>query len=219
MSNDRTDIIYYLNEADEIVTVNCAWNRFARENDALDALGPHVQWRPVWAFISDGTTSLLCRRLLRRAREGRTVDFCMRCDAPSKIRLVRMRIQRQHMGLLEICVRTVASFSRNPVPFVPARNPNEGNLTWCSWCQRIEPVPGEWVEAEDMVNEFREIDWTRPLAVRPGSCPQCVARMAGIADSTRDVTPAVPAALWPPHLLDRTAMRLRPPQSRFASFA
>lgn len=198
MSGESQDVLYYLNEGDEVVTVNSAWNRFARENGAHEALGPRVQWRPVWAFISDGTTSLLCRRLIRRAREGRTVDFSFRCDSPATIRLARMRMQVLRTGLLEICVRTVRAVDRRAVPIRLDARSTSGNPQWCSWCQRVELLPGAWMDAGEAARERGALDWGNPLEVRPGSCPECVARMIGVADSVRDMPPLVPSELWPP---------------------
>lgn len=200
MSGEFQDVLYYLNEGDEVVTVNSAWNRFARENGAHDALGPRVQWRPVWSFISDGTTSLLCRRLIRRAREGTTVDFCLRCDAPATIRLVRMRMQLRRTGLLEIRVRSLRAVPRRLVPIRADARSTSGSPPWCSWCQRVEVTPGLWVDAAEAAFEHHATDWGNPLEVRPGSCPECVARMICIADSARDLPTLVPPELWPPRI-------------------
>ena len=216
MTGETNDIIYYLNEADEVVTVNSAWNRFARENGAHAALGPRVQWRPLWAFIADDVTALLCRRLIRSARDGRTIDFCMRCDGPGVVRLARTRMRRQHMGLLEICVRIIGEVQRRAIPIVTARGCIEGGTHWCSWCQRIEIEPGIWIEAEDAYHEISELDWTRPLLVRPGSCPRCVERMLSIAESSGDSAPSVPAELWPPQPLRTMVWRGLPPHRHLA---
>lgn len=207
MTGDTQDILYYLNEGDEIVTANSAWNRFARENGSPGALAPNVQWRPLWEFISDGTTSLLCRRLVRRAREGGDVDFCFRCDAPDTIRLARMRMRLQRGGLVEICVRTIGTITRRPLPILPAPRLSAGHAQWCSWCQRIEVSPGEWFIAEDAICEMASASWQFPIRVRPGSCPDCVARMIAIADKSRERAPVVPDLLWP-------AGRMRPPEWR-----
>ncbi|HEY5552803.1 MAG TPA: hypothetical protein VIK52_13000 [Opitutaceae bacterium] len=198
MIGETQDILYYLNEGDEIVTVNSAWNRFARENGCPGALAPGVQWRPLWDFINDGTTSLLCRRLIRRTRERGMVDFCFRCDAPETIRLARMRMRRQRGGLVEICVRMVGTVARRALPIEVAGRDSAGHAQWCSWCQRIEVAPGEWFVAEDAIREMASASWRYPIRVRPGSCPDCVARMITIADATRDMPPIVPALLWPP---------------------
>lgn len=198
MTGEAQDILYYLNEGDEIVTVNSAWNRFARENGPPEALGPGVQWRPLWEFISDGTTTLLCRRLIRRARDHGMVDFCFRCDAPETIRLARMRMRAQRGGLVEICVRIIGTVDRRPLPLEVAGRDSAGHAQWCSWCQRIEVSPGGWFVAEDAIREMASASWRYPISVRPGSCPDCVARMIAIAEASRELPPIVPALLWPP---------------------
>lgn len=207
MTGESQDILYYLNERDEVVTVNSAWNRFARENGSPGALAHNVQWRPLWEFINDGTTALLCRRLIGRAREGGTVDFCFRCDAPEMIRLARMRMRSQRGGLIEICVRILGTISRRPLPILQAPHLSAGHAQWCSWCQRIEVAPGEWFIAEDAIREMASASWQFPIRVRPGSCPDCVARMIAIADDSRGATPMVPELLWP-------ARRMSPPEVR-----
>lgn len=216
MTGEAQDILYYLNEGDEIVTVNSAWNRFARENGAPGALAPNVQWRPLWEFISDGTTALLCRRLIRRAREPGIVDFFFRCDAPDTIRLARMRMRRRQGGLVEVCVRIVGTVARHPLPIEVAGRLSAGHAQWCSWCQRIEVSPGEWFVAEDAIGEMASASWQYPIRVRPGSCPDCVARMIAIADASRDAPPAVPALLWPPRRVRRAEWTLAPARSRMA---
>jgi hypothetical protein len=219
MTGEAQDILYYLNEGDEIVTVNSAWNRFARENGAPGALAPNVQWRPLWEFISDGTTTLLCRRLIRRAREGGDVDFCFRCDAPDMIRLARMRMRGQRGGLVEICVRTIGTVTRRPLPIMPAPRLSAGHAQWCSWCQRIEVSPGEWFIAEDAIREMASASWQFPIRVRPGSCPDCVARMIAVADGSRDMPPAVPGVLWPTRRIHPPEWRMPPLRSRMAGRA
>jgi len=197
MLGEPHDILYYLNEGDEIVTVNSAWNRFARENGAPEALGPRVLWRPVWAFISDGTTSLIYRHLIKAAREGRIIDFCIRCDGPSVVRLARMRMHQLRSGLVEVRVRTIEKMARRFIPIEPVARSLAGDAQWCGWCQRIEIMPGCWLPAEAAQRDAGDGVWERPLHVRHGSCPQCIGRMIAIAKGDRRQSSAVPAELWP----------------------
>lgn len=192
----HADILYYLNESDEVVTVNAAWNTFARENGAPGALAPCVQWRPIWAFIGDGTTAMVCRRLLSRARQGRTVEFSFRCDSPSALRLAKMRIEQLRTGLLEIRVRIVRSSGRRRLPIVSVARSITGDAQCCSWCQRIETAPGKWLQAETALRGAPWASEAHPLQVRHGSCPQCIARMLALANADEPQSVNLPRELW-----------------------
>jgi hypothetical protein len=118
-----------------------------------------------------------------------------------------MRMRRQRGGLVEVCVRTIGTIRRRPLPIVPAQRSFSGHAQLCSWCQQIEVAPGEWFVAEDAIREMASASWQYPIRVRAGSCPDCVARMISIAGSERANAPIVPPLLWPP---ERTRPARRP---------
>lgn len=205
MPGASNDILYFLNECDEIVTVNAAWNRFARENNAPGALAPCVLWKPVRSFISDGTTALIFRHLTQSVRKGRSVDFCFRCDSPSVIRIARLRMRHLRSGLIEARVRTVDQARRRPVPFAAPSHPSASAVPCCSWCQRYEMAPDLWLSAGEALSGADDAEMEQPVPIRHVSCPRCVDRMLRVAKGVPGGSPAMPEGLTLP-----VARRARP---------
>lgn len=174
------DILYYLNEDDEIVTVNSAWNRFARANNGNSVEGHCVQWWPIWVFISDPSTVLIYRHLIARAREGRPVGFGIRCDGPTVVRLARMEIRRMRSGLLEFRVHPVSETPRRRVPLMAVNESLAGDTKLCGWCMSIRIAAGLWLPAEQAHSSTCGGDPDRELLVSHGSCPRCVDRMLAL---------------------------------------
>jgi hypothetical protein len=57
------DLLYYVNEKDEIASVSTEWLHFARANDGEVLLPPQILGRQLWDFIGDLETQHIYRLL------------------------------------------------------------------------------------------------------------------------------------------------------------
>lgn len=80
---DHVNIIYRVNDQDDLVFVSREWDRFAADNSGDLVTSQRVLNRPLWDFITDENTRELYRQVLKRVREGSLVRFTFRCDSPN----------------------------------------------------------------------------------------------------------------------------------------
>jgi hypothetical protein len=85
MTHPANEVVYQLNERDEITYVNEGWCSFARANNAADLSPENVLHRPLWGYVSDLTTLQLYRDLLasdslRSTELLRSCGWCKRVD-------------------------------------------------------------------------------------------------------------------------------------------
>jgi hypothetical protein len=102
-----TEIIYRINDWDQICYVNPAYDTFAGANDGATSASGAVLERSLWDFISDPTTRHLYREMLGRVRRGRPVRIRFRCDSPTHRRLMEMDIDAGANDMVEFRVRTI----------------------------------------------------------------------------------------------------------------
>ncbi len=172
------DVIYRLNDRDEICFANEAYDQFAAANDGMSCASGAVLHHPLWGFITDRTTRQLYRDILGRVRRGRPVRFPFRCDSPACRRLMEMDIGGAG-GTVEFRVRTIAEDSRPFQALLAAEAPRSRELLRaCSWCKKVH-VGDAWAEVEDAVARLRLFE--RPVlpAVTHGICEPCYQQVFG----------------------------------------
>jgi len=171
------EIVYRVNARDEIVYVNEAWERFAAENAGEALMRDDVMAMPLWEYISDDTTYLLYRDLMRRVRAGVPARFTIRCDSPVRRRLLEISMTACGDGGIEFCSRTISTEERvtHELSNSDAHRP-DAMVRVCSWCNRVEQ-DGDWKEVEDVVLQTRVFERPRPPGVTHGICDDCVQRM------------------------------------------
>jgi hypothetical protein len=171
------EIHYRVNDRDEIVFANQAWNTFALANAGEHLTTPQVLGRPLWGFITDRTTRALYQDILARVRSGRSVRFILRCDSPECRRLLEMEVSRGLDDVTDFRVQTLSQKAREPQPLLdPDRPHSEELLRVCGWCRRVD-AGGRWAEVEEAVSLLRLFE--RPLLpeVTHGICEDCYSRM------------------------------------------
>ena len=172
------DIHYRLNERDEIVFVNDAWDAFAANNAGAHLSANQVLGRPLWDFISDPTTELLYRDVLARVRDGRGVRFVFRCDSPDRRRRLEMEVSSGAGRWTDFRVRTLLEEERPSQPLLdPASPRSEELLRVCGWCKKVD-VGSRWVEVEEAVSILELFDRTHLPDVTHGICEGCFSQMA-----------------------------------------
>lgn len=174
---DRRDIIYRVNDQDEIVFVNEEWDRFAADNAGEAVTSSQVLHHPLWDFIIDSTTRELYRQVLKRIRDGRSLRFTFRCDSPSCRRLLEMEVGRGEDNSVEFRTRTLSEESRQPLalPESSAAGSNE-LLRVCGWCKKVF-VGGSWAEVEEAVAQLRLFHRHFLPSMTHGICEGCYQEM------------------------------------------
>ena len=167
------DLAYRINERDEIVFVNEEWDRFAAGNGGERVLGAQVLHHSLWDFITDQTTLLLYRDVLKRIRNGRLVQFTFRCDSPACRRLLMMSVARRDDGLIEFRTRPISQEPRPPIAVLaPHAAHSDTLLRVCSWCCRID-AGGEWVEVEEAITRLQLLEQPLLPMITHGICESC----------------------------------------------
>jgi hypothetical protein len=170
-----SDLLYHLNDKDQISSVNEEWLSFARANDGEPLLPPQILGRPLWDFIGDVETQHIYRVLHGRVRaRGAPIRLSFRCDAPERRRLLELNISPGAEQGLIYRVRTVRQEDRQPVPLLdPNRPRSEMFVTMCGWCKRVAAPPRGWLEVEEAVLALSLFAETRPPQLTHGICEEC----------------------------------------------
>jgi hypothetical protein len=135
------EIHYRVNDRDEIVFVNEAWDVFASANSGEHLTAPQVLGRPLWGFITDRTTQALYRDILARVRSGRSVRFVLRCDSPECCRLLEMQVSHGLEDVIDFRVRTLSQKLREPQLLLDSDKPHSEELV------RVADGARKWTRA------------------------------------------------------------------------
>lgn len=166
------NIRYQIDGGDLITTVSDSWSVFAMANDAPKLAQPPVG-RAIWDSILGGTTREVYRQLFARVRQGRTVTFPYRCDAPGLRRFLRMQLSPSDEDGIDFDSSTVRTEPRHPIQLAPGPGRDAGLVTICSWCKRVA-VGREWVEVEVAVQRLNLFGATVAGAITHGACTECL---------------------------------------------
>lgn len=171
------DIVYRVDDRDQIVFVNDEWDRFALANSGAAVTSSFVLHRPLWDFIADIATQELYRQVLRRSREGHSLRFTFRCDSPDCRRLLEMNVERSESNSVEFRTQTVSLEPRPPVVFPDSASAaTEELLRACGWCKKVH-VGGAWVEAEEAIVRLGLFLRQRLTGLTHGICEACYDQM------------------------------------------
>jgi len=176
------DLLYRLNDRDEFVFVNEAWNEFASANGGDALVAPLLLGRPLWGFITDATTRQLYHDLLKRVRSGRPVQFQFRCDTPSLRRLLEMDVAVAPGGTTEFRTRVISEELREYQALLePDRLTSDEFLHMCAWCKQVD-IGAEWVEVEEAVALLRLFEQPLLPQLTHGICQACYAKMMKVLE-------------------------------------
>lgn len=178
---DWPPIIYRVDAADRITSVNNAWDAFATANDGAAILSERVVGRHLFDFIGDASTRQLFLQMLTRIRSGKSLRYSYRCDSPNCRRLMEMQIHRiDSVGAVEFQSVTLEAVSREPLHLPQADGADAAEPAKlqrvCGWCNRLD-VDGRWMEIEDAVPRLRLMEQSAAPMLTHGMCEDCVARM------------------------------------------
>lgn len=177
--NPQFHVLYRIDAEDRICDVNAAWTYFAKENEGEILARERVLGQPLWDHICDSTTVELYRQMVKRAREGHTVKFHYRCDAPDRRRLFRMTITPVGGGRIEFESRLRREEVRPRVPLLDRQEQNRSQelVRICSWCEKAALPDGRWVPVEEAVEAMQLMQRERLPGLTHGICEHCKVRM------------------------------------------
>lgn len=180
--NRSTLIQYQINQRDEISSVNARWTEFALENDAPQLESKNVVGRKLWDFINDDATVYLYQQLIRRAREGESVHFTLRCDAPDVRRGLDIRIEILPDGDVSFESRVTTETQRDSIDLLDVNvQRSEEIVVACSWCNKVEVSEDNWQEVEDAVKEMELFETENIPQISHGMCGACFKTISAIA--------------------------------------
>lgn len=164
-------IVYWIDGADTITSVNEAWARFATANGRPE-LGGSATGSSLWAHVIGTEVNLLWHGVLERVRAGNTISIPYRCDSPSERRFLNMLLRSHPDGAVEFISETRWVEARPYISLLePLRDDETSELIRsCSWCRRFF-VDG-WVEVEEAISRLDLLDGQTPQ-VTHGMCPDC----------------------------------------------
>lgn len=173
---------YRIDSEDRIVSVNSAWEEFARRNHGAHLLPPAILGSRLWDSIREPTTRNIYRNLVSRIRKGSgPAEFLFRCDSPGVRRLLAMRVAPAVDGLVSFSVRTIAEEEREEVLLLdPTMRRKKDLVAICSWCLRLAVGDQEWIEIEDAVSRLGIFENPElPRLSHGGICPRCRSGVEG----------------------------------------
>lgn len=193
------ELLYQVNDRDEIVFVNESWSEFAKANGGEGLIALRVLGQPLWSFITDATTRQLYDDVLKRVRTGLQVQFQFRCDSPSWRRLLEMTVLQAPGGVIEFHTRTIRVEHREYQALLePDRVHSDEFLPMCAWCKKVD-IGGAWAEVEEAVTRLRLFE--RPLLpqLTHGICQGCYTEMMKLLEepggiSDRSLQTMIPRA-------------------------
>lgn len=169
-----SQILYLINNEDEVIFANNEWLEFVSDKDDDDISPGNQRRQSLWDLINDNTTEDFYRMLLKQVRAGYSVKFKVRCGAPRRQRLMRMTVSLQQNGDVQFGARTVWTDELRPQNFLNGSISHMDEvIIICSWCNKIKIDEGDWQEIE----EFQENLGLFDLEILPqpshGMCDDC----------------------------------------------
>ncbi len=160
-----------------IVEVDPAWDEFASAAESPSVMSNEVTGRPLESFVSDPTTRMIYRIVAERVRQGHTLHFPFRCDAPDLRRSMIMHVTGLPDGHVEYSTEVEWTEPRSPVPVTGG--PADSELTnMCGWCKRVL-IGDRWGEIEEALAGPPLLLMTQPPLISHGICDECEQRMMG----------------------------------------
>lgn len=167
------DVIYRINDRDEICYVNLAYDKFANDNGANQVISSQVLHRPLWDFVTDPTTQALYQEALKRVRAGRQVRFVFRCDSPGCRRQMEIELTKHENAEVQFRVRTLVEEQRPIQPLLDCNRTHlKQMLKACGWCKKIN-VENTWLEVEEAVARLGLFELSELPGLTHGICESC----------------------------------------------
>ena len=175
-SPERVDsCIYEIDADDRIVFCNEGWDAFALANGGGGITFEKIDGKVLWDFVADPSSKDLYRRLVEQVRNGRVVEFSLRCDSPEISRLLEMRIAMTETARVRFItkIKTLELRSGEGVNVADDQTP----LLVCSWCGRINVDQEIWQDVEVAIGRLGIFERSFPPVVSHGICTDCYSKI------------------------------------------
>lgn len=174
--------LYELDEEERIVSVGGTWTSFAIANGAPELAPPAPLGRPIYASISDPTTSHIYSELYARVRaHQRTIEFQVRCDGPAVRRLLRLRLSPANNARVQVESTLLRAEPREAITEAAESSADAELLRVCGWCKLVE-LGMDWVEVEVAIDRLALLERGVLPRFSHGICPRCEAAMMRTLD-------------------------------------
>lgn len=166
-------IIYRVDGHDRITFMNSAWFVFAEDKGMHLRSSAQLLGTRLWRHIADPTVRHLYGVLMARVRKtGKPVTFPFRCDSPSLLRFMEMRIGRHRKMELEFTAKLVREEARAVTePPKVNRVDKDPMLMMCVWCKNVKST--RWLKPERAVHVLNLFDKPSLPLISHVVCPRC----------------------------------------------
>ncbi|NDY92941.1 hypothetical protein [Ideonella livida] len=184
---------YLLDADDRLLDVSPDWDAAAMAAGGKPLLRAAVVGQPLRRFVSGDATRLFLEALLTAARlTGQPRSRPYRCDAPDRVRELRMTVEPLPGGVVRVRHELLASRQRPALPQVITRAAT-GRWWRCSQCLSLWPRQGQ-VGGLPPAAADRQARWLPAPAIWSGAttpgtrlvadavCPACRRMAPGSAD-------------------------------------
>ena len=174
MTDTPGQLVYRVDAGNRLCAFDDGWDRFALANDAAHLTATRVLGSSLLEHISDSTLRELTGRLIDRVRAQRvSIELPFRCDAPGRVRDMRMRIAPAPDGAVTFESSLLGERAREPIALLDAQAERaEGLVRVCSWCNR-GAVGAEWVELDEMIRRLGLFEREHVPLITHGLCLAC----------------------------------------------
>lgn len=168
------DIIYEVDPDARIISVDDAWDSFAKDNLADHLVTERIVGDSLWDHITGRDLRELYETVLKNVSDsGESIRYPFRCDSPSLRRFLELEISFSERGW-KFVSRTLSVEEREPVELLDPSLPRGDEIvTLCSWCKKIK-TPKGWLPVEQGLTELRPFDSRQMPAISHGMCDECL---------------------------------------------
>lgn len=166
---------YFLNDHDNIVSVDGSWDKFAKDNGGESVQSGDICGSSIWSFIKGDATRMWLEVIFQYVRlHGTSVERLYRCDSPELKRYMRMRIVPEENGTLRVEHEILDTEERAvPVYMQYGTTASKNTRQRCSICGRVN-IDG-WKELTD-----KEAEALGNILVTYTVCEDCKQLMPGL---------------------------------------
>lgn len=186
LPEDRTrqplkPVSYVIDVHDALVALNDEWSTFARQNAAPELIPEAIIGRSIWSFVSGPETQTILRSLLDGVRSGLTAQFPFRCDSPTMVRRMLMRMRPMTGRQVEFVSTVTAQFPVSYKGLWDSTVPRtDQTLVACSWCKRVL-IERTWRDAATAIATLMLFDRSPLPRISHGLCHDCERMLREIA--------------------------------------
>lgn len=138
---------YLLDDKERIISISGPWDQFADENNGVSVRACDVCGHSIWDYVTGDSTRMWLSAVFQLARlRGVSIERPYRCDSPKLKRFMRMRIDPDERGILQIEHALLNTEERTAPVYIQygSENTDKNLKLRCSFCGRVKQR--EWVE-------------------------------------------------------------------------